>query len=121
MVQRDSQLEGAVNLAAEEVLRVIYGDDLEGCAVSLDSIAEVIRAAFSQYAQHAADLAEINAKAFQAVELLATPPANGNTLSADDLRSLLGERLDNIRDLATKVLAATSGSSAESPEEEQNL
>ena len=109
-----------MNLAAEEVLRVIYGDDLEGCAVSLDSISDVIRAAFAQHAQHAADLAEVTAKAFQAVQLLATPPANGGTLSPDDLRSLLGERLDNIRELATKVLSATSGAGAGEPTEEQN-
>lgn len=108
-----------MNLAAEEVLRVIYGDDLEGCAVRLDTISDVIRAAFAQHAQHTADLAEINAKAFQAVQLLATPPANGGTLSPEDLRSLLSDRLDNIRELATKVLNATAAVTAESPNEEQ--
>lgn len=118
-MQGDAQLDGAVNVAAEEVLRVIYGDDLEGCAVSLDSISDVIRSAFAQHAQHTADVAEINAKAFQAVQLLATPPANGSSLSPEDLRSLLGERLDNIRELATKVLTATGATTSEAPDEKR--
>ena len=97
---------------AEEVLRVVYGDDLQGCAVSLDPIAAVIRTGIEEYARGTRDVTELHAKAFQAVELLATPPADGHALSADDLRSLLGERLDKIRALSTKVLAATSDSRA---------
>jgi hypothetical protein len=42
------------------------------------------------------------------VQLLATPPADGQTLSPEDLRSLLGERLDKIRELASKILTATN-------------
>jgi hypothetical protein len=114
----DAQLDRVASAAAEEVLRVIYGDDLEGCAVSLDSVAAVIRASFEEHAGTHNELAELHSKAFEAVQLLATPPADGNTLSADDLRSLLGERLDSIRTLATKILAATSaGEGAPTPGE----
>jgi hypothetical protein len=106
-VTDNAHLETAANAAAEEVLRVIYGDDLEGCTVNLDSVAAAIRAPFEEQARQSAEVAELHAKAFEAVQLLATPPADGNTLSPDDLRSLLGERLDQIRDLALKVLSAT--------------
>ncbi len=107
-VNAATQLDTLCDAAAEEVLRVIYGDDLQGCAVTLDNIAGVIRATFEEHVGHSTDLAELHAKGFEAVKLLATPPADGNTLLPDDLRSLLGERLDSIRNLAAKVLSATN-------------
>ena len=107
-----SELERSATAAAEEVLRVIYGDDLEGCAVRLDDVTQVIRNAFGKQARHAADIAELHLKGFEAVQLLATPPADGQTLSPEDLRSLLGERLDKIRELASKILSATQAEAA---------
>ena len=109
----DSQLARAANAAAEEVLRVIYGDDLQGCTVSLDDVSAVIRAAFEGQARNAVDLAELHAKGFEAVQLLATPPADGQALSPEDLRTLLGERLDKIREVATKILGATAAQKAD--------
>ncbi len=103
-----AELERSATAAAEEVLRVIYGDDLAGCTVRLDDIAAVIRSVFEKHARTATDVAELHAKGFEAVQLLATPPSDGHTLSAEDLRSLLGERLDKIRELATKILTATN-------------
>ena len=102
-----AQLARAANAAAEEVLRVIYGDDLQGCTVSLDSVSAVIRTTFEAHVQNAGDLAELHAKGFEAVQLLSTPPADGHALSPEDLRTLLGERLDQIRTVATKILSAT--------------
>ena len=93
--------------AAEEILRIIYGDDLAGCTVSLDRITEVIAAAMASQAQFDRAIAELNEKAYEAIRLLSTPPANGPALGADELRSLLGDRLDKIQSLATKVIAAT--------------
>ena len=103
-----AELEKSATAAAEEVLRVIYGDDLNGCAVRLDDVAGVIRGAFEQHARTAEAVAELHTKGFEAVQLLATPPADGHSLSPEDLRSLLGERLDKIRELASKILNATS-------------
>ena len=93
--------------AAEEILRIIYGDDLEGCTVSLDRITAVIATAMTGQAQVDRAIAELNDKAYEAIRLLSTPPANGQSLNADELRSLLGERLDKIQALAQKVIAAT--------------
>lgn len=108
----DAQLDTVSNAAAEEVLRVIYGDDLEGCAVSLDAVAGAIRPIVQEHSRLHRDLAELHTKAFQAVQLLATPPAGGTTLTPDDLRSLLGDRLDQIRELATKILNTTNAGDA---------
>jgi hypothetical protein len=109
----DSQRQKTATAAAEEILRIIYGDDLEGCAVSLDRITEVISAAIVGQAQCDRAVAELHAKAYEAIQLLATPPANGQSLNADELRSLLGERLDKIQSLATKVIAATQAPKTE--------
>jgi hypothetical protein len=94
--------------AAEEILRIIYGDDLAGCTVSLDRITAVISAAIAGQTQFDRALAELNEKAYEAIRLLSTPPANGQSLNPDELRSLLGDRLDKIQALATKVIAATN-------------
>jgi hypothetical protein len=107
-VNADAQLDAVSNAAAEEVLRVIYGDDLEGCAVRLDAVAGVIRPIVQEYSRLHRDLVELHTKGFEAVQLLATPPADGTALTPDDLRSLLGERLDQIRELATKILNTTN-------------
>jgi hypothetical protein len=97
----------AARAAAEEILRIIYGDDLAGCNVSLDRITAVISTAMAGQAQIQGAIAELNEKAYEAIRLLSTPPANGPSLNADDLRSLLGERLDKILTVATTVIAAT--------------
>ena len=105
----ESQRQRTATAAAEEILRIIYGDDLEGCTVSLDRITDVISTAMAGQAECDRAVAELNDKAYEAIRLLSTPPADGQTLNADELRSLLGERLDKIQSLATKVIAATKG------------
>ena len=97
----------AARAAAEEILRIIYGDDLEGCTVSLDRITTVISTAMAGQTQFDRAIAELNEKAYEAIRLLSTPPANGGSLNADELRSLLSDRHDKIQTLATKVIAAT--------------
>jgi len=97
----------AARAAAEEILRIIYGDDLAGCTVSLDRITGVISSAMTGQAQVDRAIAELNDKAYEAIRLLSTPPADGSTLNADELRSLLSDRLDKIQTLANKVIAAT--------------
>jgi hypothetical protein len=97
----------AARAAAEEILRIIYGDDLAGCTVSLDRITDVIVTAMTGQAQVDRAIAELNDKAYEAIRLLSTPPADGASLDADGLRSLLSERLDKIQALANKVIATT--------------
>jgi hypothetical protein len=100
-------MQQAARAAAEEILRIIYGDDLAGCTVSLDQITAVISAAMAGQGQFHRAVAELNEKGYEAIQLLSTPPANGQSLGADELRSLLGDRLDKIQSVATKVIAAT--------------
>ena len=103
----DHPTQKAARAAAEEILRIIYGDDLAGCTVSLDRITAVIAAAMAGQAQVDRAISELNDKAYEAIRLLSTPPANGQSLDPDELRSLLGDRLDKIQALAQKVIAAT--------------
>ena len=109
----DLQRQRTARAAAEEILRIIYGDDLEGCTVSLDRITDVISAAMAGQAECDRAVAELNEKGYEAIRLLSTPPADGQSLNPDELRSLLGERLDKIQSLATKVIAATKGQETE--------
>ncbi len=111
-MDRDSQTEQLARTAAEEILRIIYGDDLKGCTVSLDRITEEISGVLAEHAQEARAIAELQEKGYEAIQLLSTPPPNGQALGADELRSLLGERLDKIQSLAGKVIAATKAERA---------
>jgi hypothetical protein len=106
-MESDHPTQKAARAAAEEILRIIYGDDLNGCAVSLDRITGVISSAMTGQAHVDRAIAELNDKAYEAIRLLSTPPANGSSLNADELRSLLSDRLDKIQALANKVIAAT--------------
>ena len=103
----DQPVSNTARVAAEEILRIIYGDDLEGCTVSLDRITTVISTAMAGQTQFDRAIAELNEKAYEAIRLLSTPPPDGPSLNPDELRTLLGERLDKIQSLATKVIAAT--------------
>jgi hypothetical protein len=103
----DHPTQRAARAAAEEILRIIYGDDLAGCTVSLDRITEVISSAMKGQAQVDRAIADLNDKAYEAIRLLSTPPADGAALNADELRSLLSDRLDKIQALANKVIATT--------------
>src|SRR6476646_2258150 len=103
----DHPSQKAARAAAEEIVRIMYGDDLAGCNVSLDRITAVILGAMTGQAQVDRAIAELNDKAYEAIRLLSTPPANGQSLNADELRTLLSERLDKIQTLANKVISAT--------------
>jgi hypothetical protein len=103
----DDSMQRVARAAAEDILRLIYGDDLAGCTVSLDKITEVIVSAMTGHADFNRAVADLNHKAYEAIRLLSTPPANGQSLNPDELRSLLSDRLDKIQTLAQKVIAAS--------------
>jgi hypothetical protein len=106
-MEPDHSMRQVTRAAAEDILRLIYGDDLAGCTVSLDKITEIILSAMTGHADFNRAVADLNQKAYEAIRVLSTPPANGQTLNADELRSLLSDRLDKIQTLAQKVIAAT--------------
>jgi hypothetical protein len=95
-------------LSAEEVLRTIYGDDLRGCNVSLETIARIIQEALSQRNEEDKDLIEMYEKLVEAIDLLSTPPDSSKVAGPNELRTLLGERLDSIHVLTQKTRKTTS-------------
>jgi hypothetical protein len=117
----EAQLEQAATDAAEEILRRIYGDDFEGCTVSLDSIAAVVNEALKRTLESDRSLLELFEKAFEAVQLLSTPPSDGGTLGPNELRSLLSDRLDSIQTLASKVISTSSAVRQQNSKTEPDL
>jgi hypothetical protein len=95
--------------AAEEVLRTIYGDDYRGCTTSVEEIAKIIEACMDPRAAQTRELVNLYERLVAALHLLATPPGNAKEMGPEELRSLLGDRLDAIRDLTTRTIATTSG------------
>jgi hypothetical protein len=96
------------NLTAEEILRTIFGDDLQGCNVTLDTIASIIRDSLRQRSEEDRDLIDMYEKLVEAIDLLSTPPQADKVPGPDELRTLLGERLDTIHTLTQKTKKATA-------------
>jgi len=95
-------------LVAEELLATIFGEDLAGCPVSLDQVATIIQSAIEERAQQDTKLLEIYNTVVSSIHQLATPPESAKSAGPDELRSLLGERMDAIRAITTKTLETTA-------------
>ena len=91
-------------IVAEEVLRTIYGDDLQGCTTTLDRMAGIVEAALRQNSGAGPELFDIYKGVIEAVHLLSTPPDSGEVTDPDKLRALLSERLDAIQVLTRKTI-----------------
>ncbi len=94
---------------AEEILRTIYGDDFRGCTVTLESIAGVVEGALKrQQGQNERELLDLYEKVVEALHLLSTPPNANGVTDPEQLRALLGERLDAIHAVTTKTIDTTA-------------
>jgi len=103
----NAQPDGPSLQVAEEILRKIYGDDFKGCNVSLESISTIVSDAFRQREAHVHELLELYEKLVEALHLLSTPPGADKLTDANELRTLLSERLDAVHALTTKTIETT--------------
>ena len=98
---------------AEELLSTIFGDDLAGCPVSLDQVAAIVQTAIEERAQQDTKLLGIYDTVISSIHQIATPPESAKSAGPDQLRSLLGERMDAIRAITIKTLETTARIKAE--------
>ena len=104
----DAESDKLASFLAEEVLRTIYGDDYQGCTVSPDQVTAVIKKGLQQRQAQTTDLLELYEKVLEAVDLLSTPPDISKVTDPNQLRTLLGERLDGIHAVTTKTMQTTA-------------
>jgi hypothetical protein len=104
----NTQPDKLASFLAEEILRAIYGDDYKGCTVNPDQIAGVIQEGLQQRRTQTDDLLELYEKVVEAVDLLSTPPDVTKITDPEQLRTLLGERLDGIHADTTKTIQTTA-------------
>ena len=104
----DSDQMEAAGRAAEEILQAIYGDDLTGCAVRLETVAAVVFRAMRQAAEIDREMLGLYEKAVEALHLLSTPPVPGTLPAPQDMLALLSDRLDAIRQLTQKLIATNA-------------
>jgi len=107
-MSKNGQPDKMALLIAEEVLRTIYGDDFIGCRVTPDQIAAVIADGLKNERTRTQELIELYEKVVEAVHLLSTPPENQTLNDPNEVRTLLGERLDGIHAVTTKTLQTTA-------------
>ena len=91
-------------VTAEEVLRAIYGDDLNGCTASLDNIAGIVDNSLRQTAARNGEWLELYEKVVEAVHLLSTPPDKTKVTEPKELQALLTQRLDAINAITSKTI-----------------
>ena len=107
-------------VTAEDILRTIYGDDLTGCTVSLDAIAQIIDRSLTQTAARNGEWLELYEKVVEAVHILTTPPDKTKVTDPTELQALLTQRLDAIHAVTTKTiqtLATVRGKKTDEPAE----
>ena len=97
---------------AEEVLRTIYGDDFKGCQVQPDQIAVVIAEGLKPERAQTRELIELYEKVVEAIDLLSTPPDSKEMNDPNEVRTLLGERLDCIHAVTTRTIKTTNAARA---------
>lgn len=100
------------NAAAEEILRLIYGDDLTGCTVSVDTLAAVVVEAMATEGKLNASLLELYEKSNEAVQALSRAPAAAQIANPVELQALLSDRLDTIHALSQKLTSLTAAAKA---------
>ena len=92
---------------AEDVLRHIYGEDLKGCTVSLESVASIVTAGINQQQRGANELLDLYEKLVEAIHLLSNPPEAGKISDPAEWQKFLSQRLDSIHALTTKAIETT--------------
>src|SRR5262249_9932949 len=97
---------------AEEVLRAIYGDDFTGCHVQPDQIAAVIEAGLKPERTQTRELIELYEKVVETIDLLSPPPDSKEIKDPNEVRTLLGERLDCIHAVTAKTIKTTAAARA---------
>jgi YesN/AraC family two-component response regulator len=113
-MSKNGQPDKLASEIAEEVLRTIYGDDFIGCRVTPDQIAAVISEGLKAERAPTQELLELYEKVVEAVHLLSTPPENQSVADPNELRTLLGERLDSIHAVTTKTMKTTAAAKRKS-------
>jgi hypothetical protein len=91
---------------AEKILAAIYGEDLEGCAVNLESIAAIVEEGIRAELKSYKMLNEALIGAIQQIQTVSTPPEKEEVETIQELADLLGERADAIHQVTTKILEA---------------
>jgi hypothetical protein len=91
---------------AEKVLAAIYGEDLEGCVVTLQSIAEIVEQGIESQTLSYKLLSEALIGAVRQIQTVSTPPEKDEVKTIQELADLLGDRADAIHQVTTKILDA---------------
>ncbi len=117
----DAQPDKLSMLVGEEILGTIFGEDLQGCPVTLEQIARIVQDSANQRREQDKNLIETLGQLVEAIHLLSTPPDLSKVPNPDELRSLLTERLDAIHTITTRTLKTTAMLHAQQRLREQNL
>ena len=91
--------------AAEKVLVAIYGEDLTGCSISLDAVANIIEENLIAETKNHKMLNEALIGAIRQIRDVSTPPKK-DELGTEDVVGILSERADAIYKVTSQILDA---------------
>lgn len=91
---------------AEKILAAIYGDDLKGCSVRLETIAKVVQEGIAAEVTSHRILNDALIGALRQIQTVSTPPSKDEVESLEAVVKVLSERADAIHHVTTKILEA---------------
>jgi hypothetical protein len=92
--------------AAEKVLTAIYGEDLEGCPITLEAVSAIIEDGMIAETKNYKMLNEALIGAIRQIQNVSTPPNKEEVETIEEVADVLGERADVIHQVTTKILEA---------------
>jgi hypothetical protein len=91
---------------AEKILAAIYGEDLQGCTISLDTVTGIVQEGVDAGTKSYKMLNEALIGALRQIQTVSTPPQKEEIQSMEEVISVLSERADAIHQVTTKILEA---------------
>jgi hypothetical protein len=110
--------QGSANATAEQVLRLIFGDDFTGCPVRLEAVAEIVSRGWQRAALED-EMRRLYEAAIEALHAFSTPPAHGSHLAPEAMPALLSERLDSIHNLTQRLIETSIALKARIPSDQE--
>ena len=99
-----TQPDKAALLAAEEILRVVYGEGSTPAPASVEAVAGIVRLALRQQERRSRELLQLYEKVVESVQLLSTVTDGAQVENSAELQALFNQRLEAIRVVTAKTI-----------------
>ena len=105
-------------VAAEEILRAVYGEASNPAPASVEAVAEIVSLALRQQETRRRELLQLYEKVVESVQLLSTVMDGARVENPAELQALFNQRLEAIRVVTAKTIETAQLFKGPEPSEE---